>query len=177
MTAPGIYPEDIRDWSEVLQHPETKCSSGSGKYLILYRCHSWSKFDILDTSPILVYPVLITAGKVTDFAELPTFSHLWEASMKSHSCTSVWRGEWGRGCGGHLLLPGQAPDRVPGEVAVSIAGSLAPRSSAIPVPGERNAATQKSLQTAALCLTSRGQTELSRREQDFKMPSACPCNW
>lgn len=50
----------------------------------------------LDTSPILVYPLLITAGKVTDFAELPTLSPAlgaWHENSFPHLRLEGWMGQ------------------------------------------------------------------------------------
>lgn len=82
----------------------------------------------LDTFPILV---LITAGKVTNFAEFPTLSHTFGGSAWKLIPTPPFGGGRQR----HLLLPGWSPARP--SMAVSITGSLALLSSAQVNPGAR----------------------------------------
>lgn len=142
---------------------------GSGKQIFLCLCHSWSKSVMsspsLDVSPILVLPVLLTAGKVRNFAEL---------LMLSSSVKLPPEGEMGQRTRPPRLSSSQSPWR-----ALPAGWPHAAQNKQISALAASSTAAPKSPQTTGLCITSRRQTELSIRGRDFKItrwPAACLSN-
>lgn len=122
----------------------------------------------LDMSPILMYPVLLTAGKVTKFAELPTLAPTSGTLAWKLILASLFGGVDGAE-GWHLLLgssSSQSPQRGGGEHCRQ-PGPMQHRQ--IPPRWERGMQSLRKACRAEFCLTSRGQTAFSMREQDFKI--------